>query len=446
MTATAEVRALPPGPRLPASLTTLTWFFRPAPLLERCNARFGDSFTLRFAHEPPLVMVSDPGAIKQVFTGDPRLFHAGEANTLLYPILGSHSMLLLDGAAHMEQRKLLLPPLHGERMHRYGELMTAIAAREMDRWPSGAPLRLWPRMQAITLEIIIRAVFGAETEERLDRLRATLTRLLNRISARGGFLVAMAVGPRRIAAFQPFRRSLEPIDRTLYELIEERRRDPRLEEREDILSLLLQARHEDGQPMTATELRDELMTLLVAGHETTATALAWSVERIVRHPDKLRRLENEIDNGREEYLEAVVKETLRLRPVIAFVRRRLREPAEIGGHVLPAGITVAPCVYLLHRRPDIYPEPERFRPERFLDAPPGTYTWIPFGGGVRRCIGAAFAQFEMKAVLWAVVARLRLRPARRREEQITRRTITLTPSRRAEVIVEPRFSTEPLQT
>jgi cytochrome P450 len=444
VTATTELPSLPPGPRLPATLATLAWFFRPGSVLENCRARFGDAFTLRLPNEAPLVMLSDPDAIKQVFTGDPRLLHAGEANTVLLPILGSHSVLLLDDALHMEQRKLLLPPLHGERMQRYGELMTEIAAREVDRWPIGRPLRLWPRMQAVTLEIIMRAVFGVEEKERLERVRVLLSGLLDRLSGRGRFLVALALGPKRIAALSPFRRALEPIDRMLYDLIEERRRDLQLSKREDILSLLLQARHEDGRQMSASELRDELMTLLVAGHETTATALSWSLERLVRHPDKLERLEDEIEKGGEAYLEAVVKETLRLRPVIAFVRRRLTEPMEIGGRLLPAGVTVAPCIYLLHRRPDIYPEPNRFLPERFLDSPPGTYTWIPFGGGVRRCIGAAFAQFEMQTVLRTLVSRMRLRPVHPRDERMTRRTITLTPSRRAEMIVEPRPGTGPL--
>jgi cytochrome P450 len=414
----------------------LLWFLRPASLLERCRARFGDAFTLRLANETPLVMLSDPVAIKEVFTGDPLLLHAGEANTLLLPVLGSQSMLLLDEAAHMEQRKLLLPPLHGERMQRYRELMAEIASREIDRWPTGRPFRLWPRMQAVTLEIITRAVFGLEEEARSERVRSLLAGLLDRLSARGGFLVALALGPRRVAAASPFRRTMEPIDRMLYELIEERRSDPGLGEREDILSLLLRARHEDGEPMSDTELRDELMTMLVAGHETTATALAWSLERLVRHPDKLERLESEVEDGREEYADAVVKETLRLRPVIGLVRRRLTEAMEIGGHLLPAGVSVAPCIYLVHRRPDIYPEPERFLPERFLDSPPGTYTWIPFGGGVRRCVGAAFAEFEMRTVLRTIVSRVRLRAVRPRDERIARRTITLTPSRRAEVIVE----------
>ena len=434
----AELPSLPPGPRMPVPLATVSWFLRPVSLLEHCRARFGDAFTLRLANEPPLVVLSHPDAIKQVFGGDPRRLHAGEANTVLLPILGSQSVLLLDEAAHMEQRKLLLPPLHGERMQRYGELMTEIAAREVAAWPTGRPLRLWPGMQAITLEIIMRTVFGVDEEERLERVRTLLAGLLDRLSARGRFLVALALGPKRIAALSPFRRALEPIDRMLYELIDERRSDPRLSEREDILSLLLQARHEDGRPMSASEHRDELMTLLVAGHETTATALAWSLERLVRHPDKLNRLEDEIDNGGEEYLEAVVHETLRLRPVIAFVRRRLTEPMEIAGRLLPAGITVAPCIYLLHRRPDIYPEPERFLPERFLDSPPGTYTWIPFGGGVRRCVGAAFAQFEMQTVLRTLVSRVRLRAVHPRDERIVRRTITLTPARRAEMIVERR--------
>ena len=214
----------------------------------------------------------------------------------------------------------------------------------------------------------------------------------------------------------------------------ERREAPDLAEREDILSLLVEARHEDGSAMSDQELRDELMTLLVAGHETTATALAWALERLVRHPDKLDCLRAEVAAGEDEYLEAVVKETLRLRPILPLVARRLTEPMEIGGHLLPAGVTVTPCIYLIHRRPDVYPEPRRFRPERFLEQPAGTYTWIPFGGGVRRCLGASFAMFEMKAVLSQLVASRSLAPAQPASERVWRRSITLTPQHGGQVV------------
>jgi len=292
-------------------------------------------------------------------------------------------------------------------------------------------------MQAITLEVILRAVFGVEEGEGLTRLRDELRTTLGVISDRRRAIFLMLLGPKRIRRYPPFRRMMEGVDRLLYPVIEARRRERDLADRDDILSLLLQARHEDGRPMSDVELRDELMTLLVAGHETTATGLSWAVELLARHPEALSRLEDSVASGEDEYVDAVIKETLRLRPVIALVLRKLVEPMEIGGRLLPAGVSVAPSIYLVHRRPDIYPEPERFRPERFLERPAGTYTWIPFGGGVRRCLGGAFAEFEMAVVLKELVRRRRLQPVGDPEHSV-RSTITNVPSRGAEVLAVPR--------
>jgi cytochrome P450 len=402
------------------------------PFMERCHARYGDMFTLRIAQEGTWVFLAHPDLVKQVFTGDPRILHAGEGNRVLGPILGDHSVLLLDEKPHMRERKLLLPPFHGERMQRYGELMAEITNEEIDTWPTGEPLPLWPRMQDITLEVIMRAVFGVRERQRLDALRSQIQTMLRRIATPSTMALLAMLGPDRMRGVNRITRVLEPVDKLLYEEIDRRRGEQDLEEREDILSLLLQARYEDGSPMSDVELRDELMTLLLAGHETTATALAWAIERLVRHPDKLVRLQS----GDEEYIDATIKETLRLRPVLPIVVRRLTEPWEIGGHLLPEGATVAPCIHLIHRREDIYPDPRAFRPERFLESPAGTYTWIPFGGGVRRCLGAAFAQFEMKVVLREVAARTTLRPATPEPERVTRRAITLTPNNGAKVVVE----------
>jgi cytochrome P450 len=403
-------------------------------MMEDCARRYGDSFTLKITHEGTWVFLSDPDAIKQVFTGDPRLLHAGAANVILLPMLGHHSVLLLDGDAHMAQRKLLLPPFHGERMRRYLEVMARVTERELERWPLGEPLQMAPRMQAITLEVILRTVFGVQEDDRRERLRDALLAALDWGTQPSRMALLAALGPHRVANASFFKRVREPADELLYEEIGRRRGAPDLAERDDVLSLLLQARHEDGSPMSDEELRDELMTLLVAGHETTASSLAWAIERLVRHPEKLERLRAEAEAGEDEYAEAVTKETLRLRPILSIVLRRLVEPMEIGGRVLPAGVNVAPCIYLTHRRPDIYPEPLRFRPERFLDQPAGTYTWIPFGGGVRRCLGASFALFEMKVVLQTVVAKLALRAAEPRSERPVRRAITLVPSRGAEIV------------
>jgi cytochrome P450 family 135 len=296
-------------------------------------------------------------------------------------------------------------------------------------------------MQRITLEVIMRTVFGVQDGARRARLRDALAAALEWGSDPRRMALLATLGPQRVAEARMFRRVREPADALIYEEIGLRREAPDLAERDDVLSLLLQARHEDGRPMSDEELRDELMTLLVAGHETTASALAWAVERLVRHPDKLERLRDADD----EYMDAVCKETLRLRPILALVVRRLTEPMEIGDRLLPAGVNLAPCIYLVHRRADVYPDPLAFRPERFLEQPaalrgdpsglpPRAYTWIPFGGGVRRCLGASFALLEMKVVLREVVSRLRLRPGDPRPERITRRAITLVPERGGEVV------------
>jgi cytochrome P450 family 135 len=435
--AAAPVDGLPPGPDWSLTRSTIRWWRRPLETLEECRARYGGMFTYRLAHEGTWVFVSDPEAIKQVFTGDPRLLHAGEANIVLLPVLGEHSVLLLDEPEHMGQRKLMLPPFHGKRMQAYGDVMAEAAGEEIERWPTDRPVRMRPRMQAVTLEVILRTVFGVDEGDRLTSLRDELRRALGVLSDRRRAIFLMFLGPKRIRQFPPFRRMMEGVDRMLYPVIEARRHDPDLTERDDILSLLLQARHEDGRPMSDGELRDELMTLLVAGHETTATGLSWAIELLAHHPEELARLEADLDAGNEEYLDAVIKETLRLRPVIALVLRKLVEPMEIGGRILPAGVSVAPSIYLAHRNPEIYPEPARFRPERFIEQPAGTYTWIPFGGGVRRCLGAAFAEFEMAVVLRELVARRRLRAVGEPEHSI-RSTITNVPSRGAEVLAVPR--------
>jgi cytochrome P450 family 135 len=427
---------LPPGPTTSRPLQTVRWIYRPGPMLEDCRRRYGDMFTLRIAHEGNWVFLADPDAIKQVFTGDPRVLHAGEANVVVLPLLGHHSLLLLDEGAHMSQRKLMLPPFHGERMRGYEQVMTEVAAEEIDSWPAGQPYAVRPAMQRITLEVIIRTVFGVQDAARRERLRATLSGALEWGSDPRRMAMLAALGPQRLARSGLFRRVREPADELIYDEIRERRGAPDLAERDDVLSMLLQARHEDGSEMSDEQLRDQLMTLLVAGHETTASSLAWAVERLVRNPPVLARLRDEVAAGDDEYVDAVCKETLRLRPILALVLRRLTEPMEIGGRLLPAGANIAPCIYLVHRRPDIYPEPYAFRPERFIERPAGTYTWIPFGGGVRRCLGASFALFEMRVVLRELVKRLELRASDERPERVTRRAITLVPDRGGEVVVE----------
>jgi len=414
---------------------TAIWSRQAQWMLAQCRNRFGPMFRLTIAYEGTWVVLTDPELIKQVFTGDPKVFHAGEGNDILRPLLGENSLLVLDEAPHMSQRKLLLPPFHGKRMAGYEETMREIAAREIDSWPNGVPWQLRPRMQAMTLEIIIETVFGVHGGARLDELRLALRSFLDLLTDPKALLAVLAVGPDRIRRIPTFRRRIDRVAELILSEIAERRVAADLEQRDDILSLLVAARHEDGSPMSDAEIHDELLTLLVAGHETTATALSWAVERLVRHPEKMERLRAEVEAGEDAYLTATIQETLRLRPVIVGVLRRLTEAVELGGYELPAGVTVMPSIHLIHRDPTIYPEPERFLPERFLETPPGTYTWIPFGGGVRRCLGAAFAQQEMAIVLSELVSRRMIRPTDPAPERNFRRAITETPRHNAEVVL-----------
>jgi cytochrome P450 len=423
------------------------WIARPVPFLERCNRRYGEMFTVRFPIGK-IVFLSNPETIKEIFTGDPDVLHAGEANaTPLEPLMGKNSVLLLDGPEHMRQRKLMLPSFHGERMQRYGDLMREIAEDEIKRWPVGDPFPLRPRTQAITLEIIMRAVFGIDDAERLAHLRDRLGRLLD-IGMQPRALASIVLLPLRRTigrrVWERFQRLRTDVDEVLYDEIARRRTAPDIAERDDVLSILVQARDEQDKSLTDVELRDELITLLVAGHETTATTLAWAFDQLLRHSHELERLQAEVDTGEsDEYLDAVIKETLRVRPVIPGVVRKLTAPIELNGYRIPAGVRVAPNIYLTHRRPDVYPEPERFMPERFLGQPPDTYSWIPFGGGIRRCLGASFALYELKVVIPAILRNVTLRAVGDQPESIRRRAITFVPGRDAMVIVE-RFKERPV--
>ena len=431
--------AMPPGSRLPRLAQTLRWMVRPVPFLEELQARHGDVFTVRLMQEDPWVMVSDPELIKRVFTAPTDVLHAGEGNQILEPILGPSSVLLLDRDQHMRQRKLLLPPFHGSRMERYGEVMRSVVEGEIDRWPTGVADRAWQRMQAITLEVILRAVFGVTEREQLDPLRDGLRELTDYTGDARRMAMLVIAGPERVSKFGwlGFQGLMERVDELVLAEIARHRDYDDLDRRDDVLSLLLQARHEDGSPMSDSELRDELMTLLLAGHETTATSLGWALERLVRHPEALARTVAEAEDGGGAYTDAVIHETLRLRPVIPVVARHVKEPFELGDHLIPVGATITPNIVLVQRRPDVYPDPTAFKPERFLDKPPGTYTWIPFGGGVRRCIGASFALFEMRIVLSTLLARARVSAAEPEAERIRRRSITMTPSRGARVVLQP---------
>jgi len=429
---------LPPGPKAPALLQGLRYTRDPFGFLGRHQRRYGDIFTISFPYFGRIVYVASPELVKAVFTGSPAQFHAGEANaTVLEPALGPNSVLTLDDAPHMRQRKLLLPPFHGESVQRYGELIREITLREMESWPVAEPFALRPHTQRITLAVILKAVFGLHDAQRLDRAEG----LIDTFSRRVNIITAIPALRRNLGPFSPwtrFIRAREALDEFIYEEIALRRAEVEdgAEEHDDVLTLLLNARYDDGAPMSDEELRDELVTVLGAGHETTATALAWAMERLLRTPPALERLRASIAAGEDEYLDATVKETLRSRPVIVDVARKLTEPARIGGYELPAGTFVMPAIAALHYREDLFPEPDEFRPERFLDGKADNYAWIPFGGGVRRCIGAAFAEYEMRIVLRAILERADLSAPDPKPERAKIRNITLAPGEGARVTLD----------
>jgi cytochrome P450 family 135 len=432
----ADSTALPPGSKAPAFLQGLRYMRDPLGFLSGLQQRYGDIYTVRFPFFGRIVYVASPELVKEVFTGSPAVFHAGEANaTVLEPALGPSSVLTLDDEPHMQQRKLLLPPFHGERIERYGELIREVTRREMASWPVGETFALRPSTQRITLSVILRAVFGIEDEERIDRA----TRLIDTFSDRVTVITKFPNLRRDLGPGSPWRRFLRAraeLDAFLYEEIALRRTEAASEERDDVLSLLLAARHDDGSPMGDEELRDELLTVVGAGHETTATALAWAMERLLRTPAVLGRLRDSIAAGEDDYLDATVKETLRVRPVINDVARKLTAPATVGGYELPAGSFVLPAIAALHFREDIFPAPHEFRPERYLEARADNYAWIPFGGGVRRCVGAAFAEFEMRIVLREIVGRAQLSAPDPEPEKVRIRNITISPAKGTRVRLE----------
>jgi cytochrome P450 len=447
--------ALPPGPAMPAALQLLHWLVRPYPFLDACARRFGDTFTVRMAGLGTFVMVAAPEDIRAVFTAGPEVFDAGAANAVLAPVVGPESVLILDGAAHLEQRRLLLPPFQGERMHAYAGAMRDRALRALAHWPVGRAFALHPHMQAITLDVILETVFGLGEGAKKERLAAALRRLLGRVGGPLALLVPAVAS--LFGGLEPRAAALRgEVDALLAEEIASRRAALAggAARGDDVLSLLIGARHADGAPMSDVELRDELVTLLIAGHETTATALAWAFQMILARPEVRTRIEHEIaaatDGGvapldeaalaRLDYLDAVIKESLRLRPIVPIVVRLARAPFAVGGGTVPPGVRVAPCVYLAQRRAASWRSPRRFLPERFLGARVDPYAWLPFGGGVRRCIGQWFALFEMKVVIATVLSGARLRLARGGEPRVRRRGITLAPAGGTRIVLEERIA------
>lgn len=437
-------------PRSARYLLLARWLRRPMDLLDECRRRYGDTFRLDLGiPNADLVVTGDPDLVREVFSCGPDELHAGEANVVLKPFLGEHSLLLLDGREHLRQRRLLLPPFHGERMEAYGSAMIEATDATIDRWRVGEEFAIAPSMRDITLEIILRTVFGIDAPRR-DPLFTELSHTLE--GATSPFLLLpwlqLDLGP--LSPWGRFQARARRVDELLHAAIRARRAAGTAG-RTDVLSLLLEARDENGEAMTDVELRDQLITLLVAGHETTATALAWAFRYILERRDVLAKLRDEIGGGplgarriaALPYLDATVREVLRIRPVIPMVGRRLKVARTFGRWELPRGAFIAPSIWLAHHREEIFPAPTEFRPERFLERKPSASEWFPFGGGIRRCIGMAFALYEMKMSLATVLSRANLSLAPGASVDIVRRSITLSPAGGLRVILTERTNRSP---
>ena len=439
--------ALPVGSQLPAIVQLLQWIYRPIPFMEEGARRYGDCFTIRFPMNPPLVLFRHPEAVKEIFTGDPDQLLAGETRRLLRPLVGNHSVLLLDGAQHTRHRRLMMPAFHGERMHAYGETMREITDQVIERWPRGRPFPLQPEMHVITLSIMLRTVFGIDDVAEFMRLRDCLTELLS-LSANPLTLLPWLQGV--IGPFTKRRRLLQliqEVDVLLFAQIA-RRRGAGTTGRTDVFSMLIDARDEDGEALSDIELRDELITLLVAGHETTAASLAWTFHRILQHPEVYDTLQAELHRvmgsgsvgsvhvSQLDYLDAVIKETQRLTPILWLLGRQLHAPLHVGGRDLPADVMVALCVYLSHHHPEVWRNPNEFAPDRFLGKRPSPYEFFPFGGGGRYCLGAAFALYEMKIIIAEVLSQVTLRAAPGHVIRAVRRGIVFAPSTEMPVVCE----------
>lgn len=424
-------------------MQTARYYADPEGYLRKLHRDHGDVFSVNTIIFGPEVCVVRPEAIKAVFTGDPDELRAGEANVALEPILGDKSVLLLDGAEHIRQRRLILPPFHGERMLAYVATMREVTERIVDAFPKSAPFALHPQMQQLTLEVILRTVFGVDRGAELDGLTRALAHMLERVNSPFSMLATHPRMRRHAFGLSPwalFQRMKKRVDDRIYDVIARRRASKT--ESSDILSLLLQARDESGKPMTDRELRDELMTLLLAGHETTATEICWAFDKILRDRRVLTKLQTEVDASPDlanaPYLDATIKEVLRLSPVVPAVGRRVKKPMQIGGYDIPAETLLVPGLWLTHHLPDLYPRPDAFEPERFLGKKPDPYEWLPFGGGVRRCVGMAFALTEMKIVIGTILQRVTLRAATEKESETVLRSFTHAPKGGVKVILEGR--------
>ncbi|OBB11690.1 hypothetical protein A5662_08045 [Mycobacteriaceae bacterium 1482268.1] len=419
---------LPPGPRLPSALQSLMIWTQRHRFIPAMHRRYGDTFTVNAEPTGYGVVLRNPDDLRTIFRGAPEIFRAGEANSLLAPVVGRRSVLTMDAPEHVAERRRMLPPFHGERIARVAALMEEETEREIAQWPIGRDFELLPRMQELTLRIIVRVVLGVDEDDRATAVGAALRRVLAfRLS---DMLVWVWPALLRVPPWSGVVREIDRADELIYAEIERRRIDPRRAERPDVLSMLL-----DGDPEPGL-VRDELVTLLVAGHETTAVALSWTFERLLRHSGALDKVRAGLDDPRDPYRAAVAKEVLRLRPVIMNVARRLTQPVELAGHTMPAGTLLLPSIIGIQTDPEIWgPDAGYFRPERWLSGDVPNYAWIPFGGGARRCLGATFALTEMDAVLRTVLRRIDLRADRPQDEGLRMHHITLVPSRGARVHV-----------
>ena len=442
------------------------WYRAPLGMLKDLKAKHGNAFALKIPRqEEPMMIFAEPAAVKEIWNGDPEVLRAGEANIILRSALGRNSLLLLDGAEHLRERRLMLPPFHGDRMKAYGATMHDVTKREVERWPNNHPFAVHGSMQHITLDVIMRTIFGVSEGQGLDELRDALVRYTTLGTSKLGTAILLlsppdyaeriqdlaANGLGRLLPWAPIVRAQRDTDRLVRQVIAQRRREGTAG-RDDVLSMLLEARDENGAPMTDDELRDEMMTLLLAGHETTATTLAWALHHLLMNPEWLARVRAEVDEvvgvgGRvgTEHLErlvlvdAAVKETLRFTPIVPMVARRLSKPLTIAGRELPAGAVAAASIYLVHHRADLWPDPEKFDPNRFIGKKADPTHYFPFGGGTRRCLGMAFANYEMKVVLATILANVDISRAPGPPSRLVRRGITLAPSDGMRLIAQRRL-------
>jgi len=440
---------LPPGPNL---FATFDFIRNPFRFLDECARRYGDWFTVRVPGVSPFVFTSDPAAVREVFLGDPDALHAGEANRPLGAFMGEGSSLFLDGAEHLRQRRLLLPAFHGEQVASHADAMRIAADNAIASWPIGQQFPIHPQMRSITFETIIRTVFGFADDESGTQLRSLLKKQFELYSSKLGTLFSLPAMRIDAGAWSPWGRAVtltRQIDAILYAEFARRKKEG-VEGRADVLSMLLSARYEDGQPLPDTVIRDEMYTLMLAGHETTAATMAWVINRLLTHPDVMERSRAEVVSvsngapldashvGKLKYVEAVINETMRLDPVVPNIGRSLKRAMTIASRELPAGVTIAPCIYLVHRRPELWPNPDQFNPDRFIETRQSPYTFFPFGGGSRRCLGAAFASYQMKVVIAEILSRVELKPVDGYKASATRRGIAFAPSEALPVIASNR--------